>query len=226
MTRRYTEAEVRMILDRAVEVGDVAAPSSRDGMSLEEIKEIGAEVGIEGTSIERAAQSLQARATGPRSSWSGGAVSLHSELQVAGDLGSVSTNAILSLIRREMGRQGDLSEVGGLLEWRSTGELSEEAITLSSEHESTTITGSADLRNAAVVTFLPGSILGGFGSILWFIQAANAGNEIGMVLAALVLPVLLLAMRLVFRRISRGEAEKLERVLEGLGGLLEEAHEE
>jgi hypothetical protein len=122
-----------------------------------------------------------------------------------------------------MGRPGDLSEVGGLLEWRSTGELGDRAITLSSEHGVTTIAGSGDLRQAAAVTFLPASILGALGSVLGFIQAANSGNEVGIVLALLILPVLFFALRLVFRRISRTESAKLERVMGDLGRLLAEA---
>lgn len=219
-TRRYTETEVRRILDRAVEEGNVNAPSPRDGLSLDEIKEIGAEVGIDEASLERAARALDTQRSSARISLVGGPVSVHSELQVVGDLSATPRNEILSLIRRGMARQGDLSEVGGLLEWRCTGDMGDRAITLSSEHGVTTIVGSADLRNAAVVTFLPASILGAFGAILTFVQAADAANAMGMVLAVLILPVLFFALRLLFGRISRSESAKLERTVSDLGGLL------
>lgn len=113
MTRRYTDAEVQRIFDRAVEDGNVEAPPPRDGLSLQEIKDIGAEVGIDGPSLERAARSIHVQASGSRRSLTGAAVSLHTEVQVRGDLRSVPTSEILSLIRRGMGRPGDLSEVGG-----------------------------------------------------------------------------------------------------------------
>ena len=59
MTKRYTDREVSLILQRALEP-TAAAPStdaSGSGLTLEQIKEIAAEVGIDPQRIELAAAS-------------------------------------------------------------------------------------------------------------------------------------------------------------------------
>ena len=47
--RRYSEAEVREILERAIDSRDRALPAGEQGLTLSEIKAIGAEVGIDVT---------------------------------------------------------------------------------------------------------------------------------------------------------------------------------
>jgi hypothetical protein len=223
VTRRFTEIEVRQIFDKAVKNGPHESPVATDGLTLEDIKAIGAEVGIDGVSLERAARSVEAQIPQRKSIPVGGAISIHSERRVDGDLDALSTNEILSTIRRGMGRHGDLSEVGDILEWRSKGEMADWAISLSSAHGPTTVAGSGDLRNAALVTFLPAGFLAVFSSIIGFTQAADSGNAIGMVLTLLVLPVLFLILRAIFGRISRAQSAKLERVLDDLCKLIAEA---
>jgi phosphate uptake regulator len=86
VTRRYTESEVRQIFDRAVEAGTVESPVASDGLSIEQIKEIGAEVGIEGHSLELAAHSLETRSPERLSRLAGGLVAVHAECRVTGEL--------------------------------------------------------------------------------------------------------------------------------------------
>jgi hypothetical protein len=59
-TRRYTEAEVAAIFERATEVQPTGQrqPSSGEGMTLAELQEIGREVGIPEESIALAAQTV------------------------------------------------------------------------------------------------------------------------------------------------------------------------
>lgn len=58
--RRYTDDEIREIFDRAAEVRDSerTLPSSREGMTLPELQEIGREVGLEPGRIAEAASAL------------------------------------------------------------------------------------------------------------------------------------------------------------------------
>ena len=62
--RRYTDEEVREILTRATDVTgppsrSVPGPTESTGLTLTELKEVGREVGIDATDIERAAASLE-----------------------------------------------------------------------------------------------------------------------------------------------------------------------
>lgn len=94
MTRRYTDDEVREIFGRAAEDEPARLPPSAEGLSLEQIKEIGAEVGIDGASLERAARSLPADQPQTRSPLTGGALSLHAGSRISGDLGAVPMSEI------------------------------------------------------------------------------------------------------------------------------------
>ncbi|HYV96358.1 MAG TPA: hypothetical protein VE967_02760 [Gemmatimonadaceae bacterium] len=58
--RRYTEAEVAAIFERAARREDAGAPEARatDGMTLAQIREIGREVGISADAVEEAARAV------------------------------------------------------------------------------------------------------------------------------------------------------------------------
>jgi hypothetical protein len=189
------------------------------GLSLEEIKGIGAEVGIDPESLERAARSVES-SVDLRSRLAGAPTSSNVERRVPGELASVQASDILSVIRKEMGTTGDLSELQSFLEWRSSGELGHRVITLSTDEGTTTVRGMADLTQAAVITHLPASLFGIAGSAIGFLVAANSGNELGMVMFAALIPTVLLGARKLFSRLSGGEARKLERTVDELAMLV------
>lgn len=225
MSRRYTEAELRIIFAKATEEEQAELSelgAMPDGFSLDEIKRIGAEVGIDSLSLERAARSVEPVGRG-HAGLAGGPTSLSVERRVKGELGTVQASDILSVIRREMGSPGHLSELKGLLEWRSDEERGQRVITLSSNDGTTTVRGMADLRQSAVVTHVPAGLLGAMGSVVGFMISANNGHEVGMVLFATLLPIVMLAMRNVFARFSKSEGHKLERVVDELTTLLRES---
>ncbi|MEJ2206603.1 MAG: hypothetical protein P8170_21130 [Gemmatimonadota bacterium] len=219
MSRRYTEAEFRSILAKAVEDHPSGSVEVVSGLSLEEIKEIGAEVGIDPESLERAARSVES-SIDLRSRLAGAPTTCSVERRVTGELASVQASDILSVIRHEMGTTGDLSEQQSFLEWRSSGELGHRVITLSTNEGTTTVRGLADLSQAAVITHLPAGLFGIMGSAIGFLVAANSGNELGMVMFAALIPTVLLGARKLFARLSRGEGRKLERAVEELALLV------
>ena len=220
MSRRYTEAELRAILAKAVEEGGSEPHEGIDGLSLAEIKEIGAEVGIDADTLERAARLVAPGHAGRWAGFAGAPTAMSVERRVEGELDSVQMTEILSVIRSGMGKPGRVSELKGLLEWRSSGELGHRVITLSSDDGVTTVGGMADLTQAAVITHLPASLIGLMGSAVGFMVAANAGNEIGMVFFVALVPTLLLTLRRLFARLSRSECGKLESVVEELAVLV------
>ncbi len=226
MSRKYTEAEVRAILAKAVQDGPSGPPSETGDLTLDEIKQIGAEVGIDPVSLERAARSVSPVQPDRRALLAGAPTAVTVERRVEGSLDSVQPNEILSVIRKEMGSPGRLSELTDLLEWRSEGELGQRVITLSSSDGGTAVDGMADLTQAAVITHLPATLLGIIGSAIGFMVSADAGNEIGMVLFIALLPMVLLATRTVFGRLARSEAGKLERAVEELATLVGESDPE
>ena len=221
LSRRYTQAELQAILAKALEEEDSEPHDGIDGYSLSEIKDIGAEVGIDASRVERAASSLAPATGGPGSGWLGAPTSLSVRRRVDGELASVPTSELLSAIRRGMGSAGEFSDTNGLLEWRSTGaELGQRLITLSSNDGVTAVEGMADLKEAAVVIHAPAVLVGLIGSILGFIFAANSGSGIGLLAVAALVPVLLFGTRRFFSRVSGSQLRKLEGVVEELAALI------
>ena len=138
-----------------------------------------------------------------------------------GEFGPEDTPEILSVIRRTMGHQGKLDEVGGTLEWGAKADSGERYVSLWSRDGTTTIRSSAHLSNMAVLTFLPagaiGLILTGAG-IASFIKE---GSLVGLVLFLVVIPVLYLLLRTILSKMTRSEAGKLQQVVDDLARLAE-----
>lgn len=217
----FTDREVREILKRAVEGGPSREVVKRDGISLSELKAIGAEVGISPARLEVAARSVVQR-DGPRPvPLLGSPTVLNFERRVAGEFDPDDAPQILGAIRRIMGVQGEADEIRGSLEWSAKGELGERHVTMSAKDGVTTIRTSANLTNAAVLTFLPAGVLGVFASIGGLIAFAESGSIPGLVVVLTVLPILYPVLRRVLRGIGERETVKFQRVLEELETLTE-----
>lgn len=219
--RRFTDEEVREILKRAVRTVPSRAVTRSEGLSLAELKAIGEEVGIDPARLEDAARDLVSGRNDRSSLLLGAPTVLAFERRVEGVFDPKDTPELLSVIRRTMGRQGEASEIHGSLEWSSEGDSGARLITLSTRDGVTTMSGSANLNNAAAVTFLPGGILGLIVSLAGLSELLREGSVVGLVLFVGVLPILYPILRAIFRRVSDSEARKLRRVVDELARLTE-----
>jgi hypothetical protein len=86
---------------------------------------------------------------------------------------------VLSRIRRAWGRHGEAAEIRGALEWKDAGEAGERYITVSSREGTTTVSGSTNLSNAAIVTYLPAGIVGLTISLAGLARFVKAESDIG-----------------------------------------------
>jgi hypothetical protein len=219
--RRFSESEVRAILKKAVEDPSTGSPMSGDGLSLDELKAAGVEVGIDPSRIERAARSIVSDEKRSANPLIGTATVLNVERTTEGEIGADRTPQVLAAIRKTMGTRGSVSEVRGSLEWSAKGELGERFVTIASTGGKTTITGSANLANAAMGMFIPAGVFGLFGSIIGVTQAAEAGNLVAMVLFLALVPVLYFVLRQILKRISRHEEARLGHLVEELTKFVE-----
>jgi hypothetical protein len=221
--RRFTDREIREILQRAVEKGPADALSAnRGGLSLAELKAIGKEVGIDPARLEDAARAVAQR-DAPGSDPIGGVPTVvRYERTVKADLDATRTAANISVIRRVMGHHGEVSEVSGSLEWRTKGGSVERLVSISSNAGTTTIEGSANLRPAAVGTFVSGGLLALTMSILGISSSVGDPTlNIGvLVLSVGFLPMALVALRSRVKKVFRSESAKLERVVNELAELI------
>ena len=219
--RRFTDEEVREILKKAVEKAPSRALVKREGLSLAELKTIGEEVGIDPARLEDAARAVAVGDRNRPNRILGAPTVLNFERKVEGEFDPVDTPEILSLVRRTMGTQGEVDEIHGSLEWRAKGDSGERYVTLTPRDGTTTISSSANLTNAAVLTFLPPGIIGLLGTVIGFGTAVNDGSVLGLVFGLGIFPTLYTILRTVFRKISASEAAKLNQVVNDLARLTE-----
>ena len=219
--RKFTDREVREILKKAVERAPSRALAKPEGLSLAELKSIGGEVGIDPARLEDAARAIVLGGGSRPSKLLGAPTVLNFERKVEGQLNPEDTPEILSVIRRTMGQQGEIDEIHGSLEWKAKGESGERYVTLSSKEGNNTLRSSANLTNAAILTYLPAGIMGVMASVAGFVVAANNGNELGMLLCLFILPMVYGILRTVFSKVSGSEATKLQLVVDELARLTE-----
>lgn len=223
--RRFTDREIREILKKAVEKAPSRALVKSEGLSLAELKAIGEEVGIDPARLEDAARAVTLGSENRPNRFLGGPTVLTYERKVEGEYEPDDTPEILSLIRRTMGQQGELDEIHGSLEWTAKGESGERYVTLSSRDGATTITGSANLTNTAILTYLPTGAMGVITSTVGLIKFVQDGSQIGLIVCLAVLPVLYSVLRTVMSKVTGRESVKLQRVLDDLARLMERSDE-
>lgn len=120
MTRRYSDDEVKLILRRALE-SDVTLPATHgEGLSLEQIREVAADVGIDPGRVDLAAASVAAPVPAPPNPYAGIPTSVQFETTLPGlTLDDVPWHDVLAVIRSVLGRQGVTESAAGSLEWRA-----------------------------------------------------------------------------------------------------------
>lgn len=223
--RRFTDREVREILKRAVERGTSGTLARTEGVSLAELRAIADEVGIDPARVEEEARAVALEESHGPNPLIGAPRVLHFERRVRGELDPEATPEILALIRRRMGQQGEVSEVGGSLEWSARGEAGERLVALSSRDGTTAVQASANLTNAAILAYAPGGALGLIGALVGLTQAAEAESVVGIVFFVALLPMLWMVIRTILGRYAASEATKLQEVVEALARMAEESPE-
>ena len=160
--RRYSEEEFALSLRKASELQTPTSDGAREpgakGLSLEEIRSIAAEAGIDPEAVTRAASLLGALDWDEREGISGiifgGPSKYHLEFEVPGRLRDGDLGRILGEIRRAWEHQGEVSEILGGVEWKTVGELSAVTVNISPRGESTAIQIVGDRGGAGAVTFI------------------------------------------------------------------------
>ncbi|MCJ7629849.1 MAG: hypothetical protein MUO50_15850, partial [Longimicrobiales bacterium] len=130
--RRYSEEEFALILRKASEIqlssGNQSARLGTGGLTLEEIRSIATEAGIDPEAVTRAASVLGAmkwdEKAGLAAAIFGGPGKFHLDCELPGRLPPEEMGRILEQIRRAAEHQGEASEVLGGVEWKTVGELS------------------------------------------------------------------------------------------------------
>jgi hypothetical protein len=122
VTRRYNEEEVRLILKQALDPAlDESKPQAiQDGLTLQELQEIGAEVGIDPGRIQLAAARMESPVQAPANPYLGMPTTVRFESTIEGASLSTETESdVVSLIRTVLGRQGVVDRWERSFEWKA-----------------------------------------------------------------------------------------------------------
>lgn len=120
-SRRFSDDEVARILRTAAELQERSAVATRAGgggaLSLEDLRQVAAEVGIEPRFVEMAADRLHHPVEGEESPLAGAPYAWTLHRTVPGEVREEDRDWIVRAIRGVLGQKGEVEDVYGRMEW-------------------------------------------------------------------------------------------------------------
>jgi len=167
--RLFSDEELGLIVQNAAELQEEAsgvdatflqrstdAPDS-EGLTIEEVRDIASEVGLESRFVDEAVLALSDDQALKVRSLFGGAVAQWAEGTLPDALTDADRVDMLELVRSTLGQRGEVDEVLGVLEWQSVGRMTRTTITIRTHGESSALRVQTDASGVAALTWL-GSI--------------------------------------------------------------------
>jgi hypothetical protein len=160
--KRYSEEEFALILKKASEIlsssgGGSTSLTKGEGLTLEEMRSIAAEAGIDPEAVTRAAAVVGATEwegkSGLAAAIFGGPSKFHLDCELPGKIPEEEMGRILERIRRAAQHQGEVNEILGGVEWKTVGELSAINVNVSPRGDSTSVQVVGDRSAAGALTF-------------------------------------------------------------------------
>ena len=185
--RRYSDREIAFILKRAVELDEEKRKiEPGHGVTLQDLREIARDVGIDPTMVERAATELdQARSPSARALAADTAV-VREIRSVPRPLEDAELRELLWAIDRAIPDQGTLTEALGELRWTAAGQLGSTQVAVKRLDDETVISVERSLAN------VKGPLLGipaAFGAVLGAGLGAEGGSAGTFLMSGLLLGI-------------------------------------
>jgi len=218
--RRYSEEEFALVLSLASEVesGPGERPSPpREGLTLSEIREIAAEVGIDPERVSRAVALLPSGDDSAGARFLGGTPRHRLEHSIPGLVPAADLSRVIGVARKFVAAQGETREVLGGLEWTgNTGMASYGASVTPGEGETTLQTWTD--RTETMMGIFGGVGLGVGGAVaLVLVKTVFGESDAGIVAGLLTgLPTGLVFARALWKRSATKYREGLMRLLEAM----------
>lgn len=196
--RRYSEEEVEEIFERATEVQRKrgGSQSSKEGMTLPEIQEIGREVGVSAHRIESAARSLDApESSAPsRKRFFGVPIGVGRTASLPRQLTDEEWHRLVVDLRETFDARGKVSEQGRFREWRN-GNL--QALVEPSE-SGDRLRLRTEKGGAKAGIGVGAGLFGGgaFFSLLWLLTGGEMGRDPDSMFTLIVVGAVFLAVNL------------------------------
>jgi hypothetical protein len=212
--RRYSDDEVALILRKATEAGAPSGGSrDRDGVTLEELKEIGGEVGIEPAAIDAAARHVAMVRIQEKGGLLGASLTPGYEVTVPGRTSPEKLRDAVAVIRRAMGRQGIVHAEFEGLEWQARDMLGGRYVSLQPGADGTHVRVFGNFRDGAFLTAVLAGVPGGavasaiVGSAL---KALGLGVPLGWAVLPVGIAAGVLGARFLLKRLISRESRALE----------------
>ena len=215
---RYSEEEFAVILRKAAELqASPRAVRRTDGLSLEEMKSIAAEAGLDPQLVERAAGLVpRVPELNPVERFLGGAVKYRLEHTVPVALTDERIGAVTSAIRSAADHHGKLEANVAGLEWRSYGEPSQMYVTAMKGPDQTNVSVSVDRNAGLLLTGLVNTLGGVLAGVLGYglLEPESAIVTTGLIAAGLGGG--LMTARAYWRASSRSFRRKVDQIMESV----------
>jgi hypothetical protein len=118
--RRFGDEEIRAILGRAAELQERSYGVARDperGLTLDELRQVAEEAGIDPMFVDLAARDVDAPVERRGSALAGGTYQWHFRTSMPGEVQDSDRDRIVHAIRSIMGQKGEITDVYGRMEW-------------------------------------------------------------------------------------------------------------
>lgn len=212
--RRYSDDEVALILRKATEAGAPSGGSrDRDGVTLEELKEIGGEVGIGPSAIDAAARHVAMVRIQEKGGLLGASPVPRYEVTVPGRTSLEKLRDAVAVVRRALRRQGIVRPEFEGLEWQARDMFGGRYVSLQPGSGGTHIRVFGNFRDGVFLwAVLAGVPTGAVASAI--VGSALKALGLGVALGWAVLPVGIaagaLGARFMLKRLTSRETRALE----------------
>ncbi len=220
--RLFGDKEISSILKRATEIQEAEGPSDAYGLSLEELQQIAAEVGIDPQHVAAAIAELEGAAPAEKPfHLLGGPASIHLERVVEGEVTEEKGEAMLAEIRRAFDLVGTSGQVGRSLEWTHNGRQRQVQVAVTSREGQTKIRIHDHFPRTALVAFIPTTVLALQLAVI-LIGALGPASLLGWLLGLSIVATVLMVARFGFGALSRKRQRQGGDLLERLARIAAE----
>ncbi len=218
--RRFSDEEVALILRRATEAAGPAGRGAGDGLTLAELRAIGAEAGIDPEAITRAARQVVARPPEERNLLLGAPVTRQLEEVIPGRVDPDGLADAVLAIRRVMGRQGVVTTELDGVHWKARDTMGGRYVSIRPVGGRTMVRALGNYRDGAFVHFMAGGTMTGMGALV-VLKTTGLLAALGLGVAPILAAAAYLPARWLWRRRARREQAHLEATLQEVVRTLE-----